>query len=229
MSNEYDNNNIIANIIADNTDIGSDNDSSYSRTIYNRYDSIPTAEHNKKDSVKGNNNSETSIAINIFRFKFTDDFTRELYKFSKIHQYDHRKDFKEAWNVWIEENKDLVEEESSRLTDLGYEGDILDKMFKSARYYFRKKSSEKKVPKDRRVYVGVQKDLLECMDEHIMRNINDKEYKPSTGFLEFCKQNVDTLKEEVNNLCNSGITNTLEIKEKIKKTYKNRYFMIINK
>ena len=225
MSNEYDNN----NIIADNTDIGSDNDSSYSRTIYNRYDSIPTAEHNKKDTVKGNNNSETSIAINIFRFKFTDDFTRELYKFSKIHQYDHRKDFKEAWNVWIEENKDLVEEESSRLTDLGYEGDILDKMFKSARYYFRKKSTEKKVPKDRRVYVGVQKDLLECMDEHIMRNINDKEYKPSTGFLEFCRQNVDTLKEEVNNLCNSGITNTLEIKEKIKKTYKNRYFMIINK
>ena len=225
MSNEYDNN----NIIADNTDSGSDNDSSYSRTIYNRYDSIPTAEHNKKDTVKGNNNSETSIAINIFRFKFTDDFTRELYKFSKIHQYDHRKDFKEAWNVWIEENKDLVEEESSRLTDLGYEGDILDKMFKSARYYFRKKSTEKKVPKDRRVYVGVQKDLLECMDEHIMRNINDKEYKPSTGFLEFCRQNVDTLKEEVNNLCNSGITNTLEIKEKIKKTYKNRYFMIINK
>ena len=60
MSNEYDKNNIIANIIADNTDIGSDNDSSYSRTIYNRYDSIPTAEHNKKDTVKGNNNVDVT-------------------------------------------------------------------------------------------------------------------------------------------------------------------------
>lgn len=166
---------------------------------------------------------------NIFRFKFTEDFTSELYKFSKIHQYDHRKDFKEAWELWIEDNDGLVSEEVRRLTNIGYDGDILDKMFKSARYYFRKKSTEKKAPATRRVYVGLNKDLLDSMDEHIKTNIVNDDYKPSDGFDEFCKQNIELLKQEVQNLCNSGITDSNEIKQKIKKTYKNRYFLIISR
>lgn len=221
MSNLYNNNNIDTN----NIDIDFDK----CRTIYNRNDTISSDEYNNSNDVDSECRDETNIVVNIFRFKFADEFVRDLYNFSKIHQYDHRKDFKEAWNIWVEENKTLVDEEIFRLKNLGYEGDILDKMFKSARYYFRKKSSEKKTPRDRRVYVGVQKELLDCMDDHIMKNINNKEYKPSTAFLEFCKQNVNTLQEEVNNLIKSGITDKEEIKEKIKKTYKNRYFMIINK
>ena len=111
--------------------------------------------------------------VSIYRYKFTDDFTQELYKFSKIHQYDHRKDFKDAWQIWTEENENLVDGEVRRLTNLGYDGDVLDKMFKSARYYFRKKDTDKKEPQKRRVYVGVQKELLEAMDEHIISNINN--------------------------------------------------------
>ena len=165
---------------------------------------------------------------NIFRFKFTDDFTNELFKFSKIHQYDHRKDFKEAWNLWTENNDDIVSDEIRRLSNLGYEGDILDKMFKSARYYFRKKSTEKKEPIARRDYIGVQQDLLDAIDDHIKSRINDNDYKPSDGFDEFCKSNISVLKEEVALLCKNGMTNS-EIKQKIKKTYKNRYFLIISK
>ena len=166
---------------------------------------------------------------NIFRFKFTDDFTNELFKFSKIHQYDHRKDFKEAWNLWTENNDDIVSDEIRRLSNLGYEGDILDKMFKSARYYFRKKSTEKKEPTTRRDYIGVQQELLDAIDDHIKSRINDDNYKPSDGFDEFCKSNVSILKEEVSFLCKNGMTNSDEIKQKIKKTYKNRYFLIISK
>jgi hypothetical protein len=40
----------------------------------------------------------------IYRFKFTEEFMEYLHNFSKIHQYDERKDFKEAWNIWIETN-----------------------------------------------------------------------------------------------------------------------------
>jgi len=223
MSNEF----TTMHSVNNTTDIIIDN----SRTICDRYDSISTTGCSKRDDLDldQNNNKETAISVNIFRFKFTDDFTNELYKFSKIHQYDHRKDFKEAWEIWIEENTDLVNEETRRLIEIGYEGDILDKMFKSARYYFRKKSSEKKLPKERRVYVGVQKGLLDSMDEHILNNINNDEYKPSSGFLSFCQEYTDVLKEEVANLCKSGISDNIEIKNKIKKTYKNRYFMIISK
>lgn len=80
----------------------------------------------------------------IYRFKFTENFMTELYKFSKIHQYDDRKDFKEAWKIWTEENDDIIELEMCRMLRLGYNGDVLDKMFKSARYYFRKKVQKKR-------------------------------------------------------------------------------------
>ncbi len=175
-----------------------------------------------------NNKFDNASNINIYRYKFTEDFTNELFKFSKIHQYDHRKDFKEAWNVWIEENDEIVNDEIRRLTNLGYDGNIQDKMFKSARYYFRKKSTEKKAPSTRRDYVGVQKTLLDAMDEHIQNKIDGNNCKPSESFDDFCKNNIDLLKEEVSILCRNGITNNVEIKQKIKKTYKNRYFLITN-
>ena len=185
-------------------------------------------EINKNNNDNDNkNNNENNVSI--YRYKFTDDFTKELYTFSKVHQYDHRKDFKEAWDIWIEDNDNLVDDEVRRLTNLGYDGDIIDKMFKSARYYFRKKNNEKNEPQKRRVYIGVQKDLLDSMDEHIISNINNKDYKPSEGFSLFCKEKIELLKEEVNNLCKAGFTDHIEIKDKIKKTYKNRYFMLVKK
>ena len=176
-----------------------------------------------------NTPEENENNINIYRYKFTNEFTEELFKFSKIHQYDHRNDFKEAWNEWLENNSEIVDEEIRRLTNLGYDGDILDKMFKSARYYFRKKSTKKKEPSKRRVYVGVQKELLESMDNHINKNIHIENFKPSESFDDFCKNNTEILKQEVFALCKAGITDSNEIKNKIKKTYKNRYFLLVSK
>jgi len=171
--------------------------------------------------------NNATVTINIYRYKFTDNFTQELYKFSKIHQYDHRKDFKEAWNIWTECNDDIVSVEVLRLTNLGYHGDILDKMFKSARYYFRKKSTEKKAPVVRCQYVGVHKDLLDSMDRHIEMNIRNTEYKPSEAFNNYCAVNKDILREEVTRLLKMGFKDSIEIGNKIKKTYKNRYFLFV--
>ena len=171
----------------------------------------------------------TDINRNIYRYKFTDEFTKDLYVFSKIHQYDHRNDFKEAWAIWIEEEDEIVNLEIRRLHNLGYDGDILDKMFKSARYYFRKKSTEKKEPVKRRDYIGIQKDILDSIDDHIKANINMEDYKPSTGFSLYCKDNFETLKEEVSRLYKLGFKNHIDIKNKIKKTYKNRYFILVSK
>jgi hypothetical protein len=187
--------------------------------------------------VKDDDNELRNIKIinpnnfgpSIFRFKFTEEFTSELFKFSKIHQYDHRKDFKEAWNIWVEDNEAIVEDELRRLSNLGYEGDIKDKMFKSARYYFRKKSTEKKEPIKRRDYVSVNKELLDAMDEHIRSKMKDDKFKPSDSFDEFCKNHIGLIKEEVSHLCKNGLKDSNEIKDKIKKTYKNRYFLVISK
>jgi hypothetical protein len=209
---------------------GVDNNPCSIRTDNYRLDTFCIATEEATECVTTKNNSDdNNLNVNIYRYKFTDNFTNELYKFSKIHQYDHRKDFKEAWEIWLEETDELVSEEVRRLTNLGYDGNILDKMYKSARYYFRKKSTEKKAPQKRREYHSVQKDLLEAMDEHIKTNVTTVNYKPSEGFEMFCKEHIELLKEEVSILCKNGFSNSEEIKEKIKKTYKNRYFILIRK
>jgi hypothetical protein len=194
-------------------------------------DSLENASANLDISKNDAKNNDVAIntPIGIYRYKFTNEFTNELFKFSKVHQYDHRKDFKEAWEIWMDDNENMINEEVRRLTNLGYEGDIIDKMFKSARYYFRKKSTEKKEPAKRRTYMGSQKDLIEAMDEHIKRNMLAGDFKPSEGFDDFCKKNINILKEQINMLCQAGLTDSEEIKNKIKKTYKNRYFLFISK
>jgi hypothetical protein len=166
---------------------------------------------------------------NIYRYKFTVEFMEMLYQFSKIHQYDERPIFKEEWNKWVEENDEKVSEEVRRLDGLGYEGDIIDKMFKSARYYFRKKSTSKKEPKQRRVYVSCKKETLDVIDAHIEKGMQTPEYKPSEGFDDFCSNNKDLLKDEILHLIESKITDTKEIMSKVKKTYKNRYFIVSNR
>ena len=169
------------------------------------------------------------VNINIYRYKFTSEFMRDLFIFSKIHQYDHRSDFKEAWEQWTEDNENIVSGEVKRLTDLGYEGDIIDKMYKSARYYFRKKGTEKKTAALRRDYISVSKDLINAMDQHIRAEIHKDDYKPSDAFNEFCRSNIDLLKENIAIICKNGLTDAVEIKNKIKKTYKNRYFLFTSK
>ena len=68
------------------------------------------------------------------------------------------------------------------------------------------------------------------MDQHILTSITKKDYKPSEGFVDFCNTNVPLLKEEVSRLFEEeGIQKDAKIVEKkIKKTYKNRYFIIIS-
>jgi hypothetical protein len=183
-------------------------------------------EENLEENLEEKNKINTA---QIFRFKFTEEFMVDLYKFAKIHQYDHRKDFKEAWTVWTEENEDLVLEETDRLHNLGYDGDILDKMFKSARYYFRKKSPVKAEPKQRRQYISVSHELLEAMDAHIRTNIGLKDYQPKTGFVNFYEANNTLILQTFRSFCQQNIKDVEIIQTKLKKTYKNRYFMFINK
>jgi hypothetical protein len=214
------------NIIYSTTDYNND-----TRTYNDRIDRIDSCDESKSVDITDENTEQKldNIDVNIYRYKFTDEFTYELFKFAKIHQYDDRKAFKEGWNLWIETNDEIINQECKRLKDMKYEGDVLDKMFKSARYYFRKKSTEKKEPVQRRTYVCSQKELLGAIDQHIRLNILSGEFKPSDGFEEFCKENVDILKEQISMLCRAGLKSSSEIEAKIKKTYKNRYFLIINK
>ena len=165
----------------------------------------------------------------IHRFKLTDIVMEELHTFAKIHQYDDRRDFKDAWKEWTESNSELIQDEQMRLCELGFRGDLLTKMFKSARYYFRKKSDQQVEPKQRRPYVSVNKELLAAMDTHIKANIGRENYQPKLGFQTFCADSDALLQETIAKIVGAGLSDKTAIENKIKKTYKNRYFMITSK
>ena len=118
---------IISNNINSNDNYNRTND-----TICNK---LENSTRNLDINANYDKNNNNNLYIGIYRYKFTNYFTEELFKFSKIHQYDHRKDFKDAWENWMSENSDTVEEEVRRLINLGYDGDIIDKMYKSLDIY----------------------------------------------------------------------------------------------
>ena len=115
------------------------------------------------------NNSE-NIQLQTFRFKMSEDLCVQLYEFSKLHQYDDRKSFKDAWYVWINtvDIESLINIEIKTMKNQGYTGDVIEKLFKSARYYYRKKKSQDSTePVQRKPYVGVSSETLEMIDKHL--------------------------------------------------------------
>ena len=160
---------------------------------------------------------------NIFRFKFSQPFCVCLSEFSKLHQYDDRNTYKESWKLWVENNQELVDKECRILESIGYKGNIMDKMFKSGRYYFRKKTQ--KESRKRRVYVSIDKDVIESMDTFIESHHSNSTFKPSTSYTQFCDEFEDLLAEECIRLKESGLDDDDDIQNKFKKTFTNRYYL----
>ena len=161
----------------------------------------------------------------IFRFKFSSDFTEQLLPFAKLHQYDDRHTYKESWTQWLLSNDEMVNVEVRRLKCLGYDGNILDKMYKSGRYYFRNKTNlDNKECKKRRVYISLEHDVIDAMDAHINFNYYLPLFKPSIAYEQFCMEHESLIKDETSRLLQEELASD-DIYAKLKKTYKNRYFL----
>lgn len=167
-----------------------------------------------------------SNTTKVFRFKFSQTILEQMQEFARIHKFDQRTDFKEAWETWIQNNKTMIQEENTRLCQCGFTGDIHDKMYKSVRYYYSKKSNSKQEPKKRRKYITIDKEILANIDRHITNSIESNDsFKPSDGFKEFIDLNYDSILPTFEK---TELTRD-DIDQKLKKTYKNRYFLISNK
>ena len=196
------------------------------------------------------------IILKTYRFVFAEEVTEQLSLFSQVHQYDERKVFKEAWQNWIEEDdiKSIINAEVKRITDSGFVGDVLDKMFKSARYYYRKKSNVIKPQQERKVYEGVPQTILMKMDEHINvqikkhahKNIGDSTAQPDTdgladdyivskispasSFENYCTENqcviLQYIKDQNPSIEKVDREFATDTINKLKKTYKNRFYNI---
>jgi hypothetical protein len=180
------------------------------------------------------NTNETKSKI--FRYKLSDEIMENIAQFAKIHQFDDRHMYKEAWTRWLAAEQDNVEREVARLQQLDYKGDILDKMFKAGRYYFREKVAIKKEEptkeqltkeKPKREYIVMDPVIIQAMDCHLRGLINNKNFKPAVAYEQFCDQQVALLRVEIRRLMVQNISGE-KMSEKFKKTYKNRYFILQN-
>lgn len=164
--------------------------------------------------------------MSIYRYNFSPEMIEKILFFSKKNEYEDRKEYMERWELWCEENKEEIQEEEQRLIDLGYTGDVLTKMYKSSRYYFRKKTLVKVEPKKRNQYIYLSGDLLEKMDEYILANLT---VKPKDMFLQFSEIYSELIQECILELNEKNMYEREDIEFKIKKTFKNRYFNLTHK
>ena len=193
------------------------------------------------------------INFKVHRFDFSKEMTEELESFTNLHQYDDRKTFKDAWKEWITEQtiQDKIQEEKDRIQNLGFKGDILDKMFKSVRYYHLKKknqylnqdendsnnneenNNDKNKNKSR-----FSKPFLQTIDTFILEEIQKSilhtnkntaiiTLQQANVYLQYCKTQQQDIYEELVLLKHTYGSINPEIENKLKKTFKNRFFKII--
>tara|TARA_B100000963_G_scaffold325866_1_gene312433 strand:+ start:787 stop:1323 length:537 start_codon:yes stop_codon:yes gene_type:complete len=171
-----------------------------------------------------------TVSGKTYRFKFSKDFLENLKEFTRIHKFDDAKVFKENFDEWKDENKDVISREVLYMRNMGYEGNVIEKMYKSARYYFKNKSNEKVKPKKRRQYIGIDIMLKDKMDEFIENKLNGKgdTPKPADAYTEFMENSSNKLilSGEKTRLISFGLDEE-GVNKKFKKTFKNRYFLKI--
>jgi len=163
--------------------------------------------------------------MEIYRHKFSQEISEKIADFSLVHSKDSLADFKEHWNTFIVTNKHDIDQEITRLQQAGMNSDILGKMFTSARYWHTKKHSKTvidKVTADKS-YITTTREFLTAIDAHIQKS--GKAMKPSDAFTHFCEENLEILKNEITHLKAVKLS-VDDIRTKIKKTYKNRHFIM---
>lgn len=168
----------------------------------------------------------TLTTSNIFRYKFDSPIVNLINTFATTHKYDDASQFRDEWDEFIEDNKASIDREKQRLTNAGYTGDINSKMYKSARYYFKNKSTEKTKSKQRRKYVTLNKGFLADMDRHISTVAFPQEMKPAHAYNNFISD--ATYSEKLDDALQKMLDNDWKepaAESKLKKTYKNRYFI----
>jgi len=147
-----------------------------------------------------------------------------LIEFSRVHQFDKSPEFKDSFQTFCDENEDIIEKEKQILNDKGYKGNVIDKIYKSSRYYFKNKDYTPQETKTRRKYIKQDKEFINIVDDVVTISVRNNE-KPALSYQNFIDNNEysEILNAEKKRL--SEHLNKDDVTSKIKKTFKNRFFI----
>ena len=98
-------------------------------------------------------------------------------------------------------------------------------MYKAGRYYFREKAAVRPKPRSRRPYISMLPETLEAMDAHLRAVMRRNDFTPARGYDWFCAGSEDLLRREIVHLRAAGLVDDEDLISKVRKTYKNRYFL----
>jgi len=157
----------------------------------------------------------------LYRYNLSDDLLSYI-KQNFIERYDGH-DFDDYWEEWTstERIQVMFKMEEEILKTLGWKGNINVKIKTSIKYYYLNKDKTKKsTKKKRRNYVHVDENISILMNEFI-KNTGIK--KPAKAYDDFVKKNKDSYNNECIRLKDYLIKD--EISLKIKKTFKNKFYL----
>jgi hypothetical protein len=184
------------------------------------------------------------IIVKTQRHTFGKELYNALNQFAQEHKNDDRKTYKALWQKWTESDniKEWIVAEMAKQPGK----DVLDKMYKSSWYYYRKRGDEKeeivdKIP--RKQYDAFDQQILKSIDEHIRNQIkttmviNEKSelisnISPAESFERFCEDERELLLEEIRASYGEDEDEPItadeanQVVEKFKKAYKNKFYKI---
>lgn len=162
----------------------------------------------------------------VFRFEFSSECFELLNGFARENLGVPRKEYKAKWEQFATDHAEFIAQESARLADAGYDGDVLVKMFKTVKYYLTKRVKKaveqvdqvteealddddatvdaEDAPQEknqtqtqtRRHYTTLDRAVLEAMDSHITSSISSNS-KPATCYASFCDQFRNSIETEI--------------------------------
>lgn len=164
-----------------------------------------------------NNTTINGPTGSVFRFKFNTDINSILQRFASIHHGDDLEEFKDSWDTFLTTYRTAIDIETQRLREIGFQGDVENKMFTSVRYYYCKQfkigktdvqekviqetkakngdddadADEKSTQeKSKRKYVKINSNIHNTIDQFLESNSKYK-CKPAVAWTEFCTINGD--------------------------------------
>lgn len=164
-----------------------------------------------------------------YRVVFQDEIKDYIEQFAIVHRYDSIADFKEAWNEFKEERYDELQNEfryqtKQKKIELSFE-QMIQKLFVSARYYHRKKSSTKpKTSTTRGSYYSISKEILDVIDEFIQHEAKMSRDKPANAWNWFYSSHRELIEKYKEQCLEDWEMSEDDSLAKMKKTFKNRYY-----
>jgi hypothetical protein len=170
-----------------------------------------------------------------FRFVYSPEIETILREFAKDHEGEERKQFKQSWGVFMEENKLLLDNESKRIKHEGYSKDVYAKMFHTIKYYYVKKSKkQKKQQQEQDNQQEKQENKVHESHSPKQRSYNKLGKQWIQTITTFIKDDLESYKHtkemkpeySYNRFLEKHATEDEELQLRVKKSYKTQYYKI---